>query len=64
MVELEALVIYVAEDGLVSHQWERGPRNYEGYMPQYRGLPGSGSGGGWVLSRERGERIGGFQREI
>jgi hypothetical protein len=40
--------MYVAEDGLVSHQWERGPWSCEGSMPQYRGLPGPGSGSGWV----------------
>jgi hypothetical protein len=29
-------------------------------MPQYRGLPGSGRGSGWVVSRGRGEGIGDF----
>ena len=32
-----ALATYVADDGLVSHQW-RVPWSYEGYMPQYREL--------------------------
>ena len=42
------LVAYVAEDGLVVHQWEESPWSYEDHMPQYRGMPGPGSGSGWV----------------
>ena len=43
-----ALPVYVDEDGLVGHQWRRGPRSSEGSMPQYRGMPGPGMGvGGW-----------------
>ena len=34
-----ALAVYVAEDVLVSHQWE---------MPQYRGIPGPKRGSGWA----------------
>jgi hypothetical protein len=37
----------VAEDGLVSHQWEERP--CKGSMPRYRGMPGTGSRvGGWM----------------
>ena len=33
----------------------RGPRSYEGSMPQYQGVPGPGSRSGWVgEQRERG----------
>ena len=35
-MELVALAIYVAEDGLVGHQWEECPWSCEGWMPQYR----------------------------
>ena len=51
-----ALTAYVAEDGLVSHQWERCPWSCEGYMPQCRGMPVPGSGSGWV--GEQGEEGG------
>ena len=57
-----ALAVYVAEDGLVSHQWEERPRSCEGSMPQYRGMLEPGSRSGWVGSREREEGIGDFQR--
>jgi hypothetical protein len=43
-----ALAAYVAEDGLISHQWRRGPWSCEGSMPQYRGMPGLGSRSGQV----------------
>ena len=42
---------YVAEDGLVDHQWEETPWSYEGSMPQCRGMPGPGSGSGWVVEQ-------------
>jgi hypothetical protein len=29
-------------------------------MPQYRGMPGPGSGSGWVGDQGKGERIGDF----
>jgi hypothetical protein len=48
MVGLVALAAYVAEDGLVGHQWEERPWSCEGSMLQYRGMPGPGSGSGWV----------------
>jgi hypothetical protein len=31
---------YVAEDGLVGHQWEEGPWSFGGLMPQCRGMLG------------------------
>ena len=60
MVGLMALGAYVAEDGLVGHQWEERP--CEGSLPQYRGMPGSGSGSGWFGEQGEREGIGGFQR--
>jgi len=42
------LAVYIAEDGLVGHQWEERSRSCEGPMPQYRGVSGPGSGSGWV----------------
>ena len=48
MVGLRAPAAYVAEDGLVGHQWEERPWSYEGSMPQCRGIPGSGNRCGWV----------------
>jgi hypothetical protein len=39
-----ASIAYVAEDGLVGHQWE----SYEGSMPQCRRTPGPGSRRGRV----------------
>jgi hypothetical protein len=44
-----SLVAYVVENGLVSHQWEERPLVLQRlYMPQYRGMPGAGSGSEWV----------------
>jgi hypothetical protein len=40
------LAAYVAEEGLVGHQWEESPLVSEGYMAQYRGLPGPEFGTG------------------
>jgi hypothetical protein len=49
-----SLVAYVAEDGLVSHQWEERLLGYcEDHMPQYRGIPGPGSGSGWIEEQGR-----------
>jgi hypothetical protein len=64
MVEFMSLAAYVAEVGLVSHQYgRRGPWPCEGSMTQYRGMPGPGSGSEWL--EEQGEQggIGYFQRE-
>jgi hypothetical protein len=44
-----SLAAYVSEDGLVGHHWEERPLGLEKlYTPQYRGMPGSRSGSGWV----------------
>jgi hypothetical protein len=56
MVAHIAPAAYVAEDGLVSHQWEERPWSFEGHMPQYRELPGPGSGSGWVVEQGKGGR--------
>jgi hypothetical protein len=48
MMGLVSITAYVAEDGLVTHQWRRSPWSCEGSMPQYRGMPGPRSGSGWV----------------
>ena len=58
MVGLMALSSYVAEDGLVSHQWEE--RSFEGPVPQYRGMPGPGNGIGWVGGHREGGGHRGF----
>jgi hypothetical protein len=39
-----APVEYVAEDGLVKHQWEEKSLIWEGSMPQCREMPGQGGG--------------------
>ena len=62
MVGLIAPEAYVAEDSLVSHQWEERPWFCVGSMPQYRGMPGPGSGSGWVVELGR-ERDRGFSLE-
>jgi hypothetical protein len=50
---------YVAEDGLVGHNWNRGLLSWEESMPQYRRMPGQGGGSGWMggvpLSYKQGE---------
>jgi hypothetical protein len=46
--ELMSLAAYVAEDGLVGHQWKERPIGLANYMPQYRGMTGPRSGSGWV----------------
>jgi hypothetical protein len=43
-----ALAAYVAEDGLVGHQWEKP-------LPQYRGTSGPGSGSRWFGEQGEGE---------
>jgi hypothetical protein len=55
---IESVVAYVAEDGLVGNG-RRGPWSCEDHMPQYRGMPGPGSGSGWVGEQGR-EGIGNF----
>ena len=53
---------YVAEDGLVSHQWEERPWPCEDSMPQYRGIPEPGSKSGWVGEQGKWEGIEDFRR--
>jgi hypothetical protein len=43
-----SLAAYVAEGGLVGHQWKEKSIGLANYMPQYRGTPGPRSGSGWV----------------
>jgi hypothetical protein len=59
-----SLVANVAEDGLVSHQWEERPWSCKDSMPQYRGMPGPGSGSGWVGDRGRGGDRGFSERKL
>ena len=47
MVGLLALAAYVAEDGLVGHQWEE-------RTLASRGIPGPGCGSGWVIEQGEG----------
>jgi hypothetical protein len=65
------LATYVAEDGLVGHQWEERPLGLRVYcedsMPQCRGIPGQEERRRWVRGRShrgrvRGDGIGGFQK--
>jgi hypothetical protein len=56
MVRLMDPAAYVAEDGLVGHQWRSGLWSREGPLPRYREMPVPESGSGWV--GEQGERIG------
>jgi hypothetical protein len=61
MVKLVALAIYMAEDGLVGHQWRRGPWSCEVSRPQYRKMPGTGMGVGGFGRKGEGDRIGIFR---
>jgi hypothetical protein len=61
MEGLMALAAYVAEDGLVGHQWEERPLALQRlYMPQYRGMPGPGSRSGWIGEQGEGGENRGF----
>jgi hypothetical protein len=53
---------YVAEDGLVGHNGRRGPWSCEGYMAQYKGIPGPGCRSGSV--GEQGVGVGGEDRSF
>jgi hypothetical protein len=48
-----ALTAYVTEDGLVGQQWEERP------LPSIGDCQGQEAGMGGLVSRERGERMGG-----
>jgi hypothetical protein len=52
-----SLVAYVAEDGLDAINGRRGPSYCKDHMLKYRGMPGPGSGSGWV--GEHGGWVGG-----
>ena len=51
---------YVAEDGLVGHQWEERPLGLKMLDTQCRGILGQGIGNGWVGKQGEGERNRGF----
>ena len=54
-----SLAAYVSEDGLAGPSVEREAHwSCKLYMPQYRGMPGSRSGSGWI--GEWGEDMGDF----
>ena len=55
---------YVAEDGLVSHQWEEKSLVLGRSYPQYRGMPGPGSKSGWVGEQGRADGVGDFRDSI
>ena len=46
---------YVAEDGLVEHQWKERPLGLKMLDTQCRGIPGQGIGNGWVGKHGEGE---------
>jgi hypothetical protein len=50
--KLVSLAAYVAEDGYSAITGRRGPWSCKYYMPQDRGMPGTGSG--WVVVQGRG----------
>jgi hypothetical protein len=51
---------YVTEMALWDINERRGPWSCEGSMSQCRGMPGQGSGSGWVSEQGGGDGIGGF----
>jgi hypothetical protein len=58
-----ALTVCVAEDGLVGHQWEeRLLVLWRLYVPSKGECQGQEAGMDGLVSRGRGEMIGGFQR--
>jgi hypothetical protein len=61
MVELVVLAVYVAEDGLVGHQWEKRPVKV--LCPSIGKCQGQKAGVGRLVSRAGvGGRIGDFRR--
>jgi hypothetical protein len=61
MVRLMAPAAYVAEDGLVGHQWEE--RTCESSMSQSRAMPEQLSRSGLVGEQGVGEGVRGFSEE-
>jgi hypothetical protein len=59
---------YVAEEGLVKHQWKERLLVIEGSMSQYRGMPRLGGRSGWLgwkyphRTKGRGKVIRGLKR--
>jgi hypothetical protein len=63
MVGLLSLAAYVAEDGLVGHQWEERPLGLVKVLcPSIGECQGQEAGVGGLGSRGRWEEIGNFQR--
>jgi hypothetical protein len=65
MVRLRALASYVAEDGLIGHQWEERPflGPVKVICPNIGECQGQEAGVGRLVSRGMGKGIGGFWRE-
>ena len=62
MVGLMALAAYLAEDGLIGHQWRRDSWSWQAISPSVGDCQGQEEGmGGW-WSGERGKAVGGVQR--
>jgi hypothetical protein len=59
-----SLVAYVAEDGLVDHQWEERPLVLQRSYSLIQGMPGPGSGSSWVGEQGGGEGIEDFGDSI
>jgi hypothetical protein len=62
MVELMALAAYIAEDGLVGHQWEERPLVMKVLCSSIGECQAQELGVGWLGSGGRREGIGGFQK--
>jgi hypothetical protein len=58
-----APTVHIAENGLVVINGRRGPWSCEGSVPQYRGMPGPGSGSGWVGEQGEGRGNRGFSEQ-
>ena len=60
-----APAVYVAEDGLVGHQWVKRPLMCEGSMPQCREFEGGEAGvGGLVREHPHRSKGGGWNKEV
>jgi hypothetical protein len=58
-----APAIYVTENGLVGHQWEKGPWSCESSMAQCKEMTGLGRGGAPSKKQGEGDVIGVFRGE-